>query len=156
MNKMRFRAHFITFSFNKMAAYILENELITDRYTLVKVTFGDRVTTQEFDKFLSIFSQLLDIADKTGKPFAILFDVRNTNLAPFQTVKQIVGWKKKETERIKTQKKLVCTAVCVTNKIVKDLISSALFISRPHTPNIITTDIDKAKIFCTEQLNQIK
>lgn len=135
--------------------FSIEQELETDKYTLVKVVFHESFTGEEFSKFLGVLSLMLDISDKTGKPFAFYVDASKTNIAPIHTAKKLITWKRKEAERIRTKRKLVCSAVYIKNVLLKDMITTALKISPPQSPNVVAVDIDIARNFVLDLLNKL-
>lgn len=131
------------------------NEEITDRYTLVKFIFGENFTKDEFKKFLGILTHLLDIAGKTGKPFGFYVDAQNSYVAPINAATSLIAWKRKETPRIKSERKLIASAVVLKSKTITNMINTALKVAPNVSPNIITTDADKAKKFVLSHLHHV-
>ncbi len=131
------------------------NEEITEHYTLVKFVFGENFTKDEFRKFLGILSSLLDIASKTDKPFGFYVDAQKSYVAPLNAAKGLISWKRKETPRIKNERKLVASAVAIKSTTLTNMINTALKISPNVSPNVITTDVEKAKRFVIGHLHTI-
>jgi hypothetical protein len=130
------------------------NEIINERYTLVKFTFEEDFTKDDFNRFLGILSKLLDISDDTNKPFAFYVDAHKSSIAPMNAVKNLIAWKQKESKRIKENKKLKGSAVYLKNQTLISLFNSALKISPAITPNLITNNIESAKNFVLSALEQ--
>jgi len=127
----------------------------SNKYTLVKFIFEESFTKEDFNKFLGILSMLLDIAEKSGKPFGFYIDAQKAYIAPVNAAKNLIAWKRKETPRIKSGKKLIASAIAIKSAALTKMLNTALGIAPNVSPNIITTDIDKAKNFVHGYLNQL-
>lgn len=135
----------------------IDNEIITDKYTLVKFTFDSNFTIIDFEKFLGILSKLLDISEKNNKPFGFYVDARNAKMAPLNSATKLSNWMKKEKPRIKEKKMLKATAVCFNDKypfLVK-LLKGVFKIYPTVSPNTLTSNITVAKEFTLKYLNDL-
>jgi hypothetical protein len=135
-----------------MVGFSVEEPKTNGKYKLVYFTFNETFNKDDFTKFLGILTSLLNIADRTGVPFGFFVDAHASFVAPINAAKNLLAWKQKETPRIKANKKLICSSIYVKSKIVTNLITAALKISPTVSPNLITTDIEKAKNFVISKL----
>lgn len=135
-----------------MVGFTVEEKASNDKYKLVYFTFNETFSKDDFSKFLGILTSLLNISDKTGIPFGFFVDAHASFVAPINAAKNLLAWKQKETPRIKANKKLICSSIYVKSKLVTNLITTALKISPTVSPNLITTDIEKAKNFVITHL----
>jgi hypothetical protein len=135
----------------------VSTEISTDKYNLVKFEFDEKFSSSDFLKFLGILSSLLDIADRTGKPFGFYIDAHRPNkIVDVASVGQsLISWKQKESNRIRNNKKLICSAVYMKNETLVSFIGSVLKRSPTVTPNLITSNLDTAKQFVIGHLNKI-
>lgn len=133
--------------------FSVENEIVGNK-NLVKFTFEKDFTKEDFSKFLGILTKLLDSADKTGNTFGFYVDTTKASIAPVNAAQNFLAWKRKETPRIKNNKKLLASAVCVKSSVISNLVNTALKISPTVTPNLITSDIEKAKNFVCSHLEK--
>jgi hypothetical protein len=128
--------------------FIIENE----ENSIIKFVLKNPFNHEDLKKFLGILSSLLDIAEKDAtKAFAFYVDTRDVTLSA-ELAKGLIFWMKKNRPRIKNN--LIATAVIVRGTIIASLLSGVFKLQPPVSPNIITTNIDKAKLFINTKINE--
>jgi len=105
-------------------------------------TLPEKISDSEFDKFIKILQQLIDM----DKPFVFLVDARG--VVKFNSLYcgwGIIKWMKKNKPKIR--KNLKGTAIVLNSQVVTDILNWVFERQPPVSPNKTTTNIEEAKEF---------
>jgi hypothetical protein len=113
---------------------------------LIIFTFLNKVSDNDFMKFLTLLDKLIDEKIK----FALLVDTRLCKTVPLKASIRLITWMKKRKPDI--PKYLLGSSVVISSKTIVGLVKAAFNIQKPTSPNILTSDFEKSKKFLEKYL----
>ena len=127
----------------------ISNMKIGDNSTFVFKFKKGSITYKGFNEFLGLLEKLMDRC----KPFSFIIDSSETIIGladGLKTGKFLISWMKKNKPRVPGL--ILCSSVVLSSTYPKigDLLNWVFQKQKPVSPNLITTDMDKAKLFITQ------
>ena len=111
---------------------------------------GEEFTSEDFNQFLGILGKLLD----KKEPFVFVINATKPKNIPLKAPITLIKWMKKNKPRIPGI--LVGSSVIFKNPKISALLNWAFQKQKPVSPNIITTDPDKAYKFVKDIIDERK